>query len=559
MARIRSNLVVTELTEAISDTDTVFTVAVVPEILQVGLDYAVFNIEDEIVYLVGYNTGTSEVTVTRGEEGTTAVAHDSGVGMTHVLTSYDVGKTGYAGGAMYWVSDQPTGAYGETWVSAGVTASEVTDTSAQSYLTPIGAAVSVSGAATTGDYGGMNFTSIPKRAVPFGAPSPPLGADFRARVWYKATTDSGSEVRISTAPNGGGTETVLADSATYRWSDWVTLDTDPEMWGFSVRLYATGTTTTPTLRIAGIQVTDAGEIVNPIPDAVVTDFRGGTWTYKIDEDWSGSGRWVGERVDCSTTSGQVEHTVASYTGLTDSVWERRLFGGRASADNPLFWVAQMDDGESPMIVLPAGDYDVRVGGEFMSVGSAGSQVSTGLLHYVGSSMSSSFSGATWSGVIPTVSGWELVIGDTPVRVRTEGETVLAPEIRATWAAGTEPEWQWLGVLVDRYTVRDLHFTAGSVPNVTSALVLTSPVSGQISIGLTSIDVGTRVRAEAFAVSDLLTLAGSVETTSTTTSITGLSAGPHVVVVNGLITSSEGYSARRRVRSASCMVGLVTVT
>lgn len=97
MARLRFNAVEATLAEPLDDVDTTITFASklvaldgdVPSIA--APDYLVVRVDDEIMHVTAYTSGATTATVSRGEEGTTAAAHDDGSPVRHVPTADDFG------------------------------------------------------------------------------------------------------------------------------------------------------------------------------------------------------------------------------------------------------------------------------------------------------------------------------------------------------------------------------------------------------------------------------------------------------------------------------------
>lgn len=105
MARLYQDFLNGDLDTAVSDTDTTLSSpsfadmqaidSADGDIMALTLDPA--SAGPEIVHVTDHAADSTNVTVTRGEEGTTAQSHDSGTPWAHAATANDLGGSGGGG------------------------------------------------------------------------------------------------------------------------------------------------------------------------------------------------------------------------------------------------------------------------------------------------------------------------------------------------------------------------------------------------------------------------------------------------------------------------------
>ena len=96
--RVRGNLTSGTLNGALTNVATSMTAANLSNLPAVGsTQHAVIVIENEIVYVTAHTGGTTTATILRGQEGTTAAAHNNGVAWVHGPVASDFDSVlGYA-------------------------------------------------------------------------------------------------------------------------------------------------------------------------------------------------------------------------------------------------------------------------------------------------------------------------------------------------------------------------------------------------------------------------------------------------------------------------------
>lgn len=237
-------------------------------------------VEDEVMYVTAYTTGTTTATVLRGMEGTTAAAHALGEQVVHAPTVWDyildvdsppVWARG--SGDYPWSTSQGTG--------AGSGLPSWADTSEVFTLANPGN--------TPGDL--STFYVEPKVQYP-RVKHMNLFPDetYEVRVLYKSdAAASGVTLELDNAPVAA-TTTTLADKADWGWSAWIELDdTIPAYPGFGFIHTRVSGTATATTHIAAWEVRKVGE-PDIVPGAQVRDRNGTVWA------WNHTvGVWEGER------------------------------------------------------------------------------------------------------------------------------------------------------------------------------------------------------------------------------------------------------------------------
>ena len=125
--RVRRNLVQGALGASLTDVGTSITFDAIPGLPTLaGGEYVTLTIGDtEVAYLTAYTAGETTGTISRGEEGTTAVAHDSGTNWHHGPTTGDF--TTVHAPLLTIPGSRPTSGSGSSFASKGTLLQAMTD------------------------------------------------------------------------------------------------------------------------------------------------------------------------------------------------------------------------------------------------------------------------------------------------------------------------------------------------------------------------------------------------------------------------------------------------